>query len=464
MNGRIRALTHSLLLLGVLLVCGCNSLPRLQHRSAEEVLSEFKPQTETRQLPTRLDLTTAKHITLAENPDVAAATARVDQAYARLNQSRAAYLPTLTASAAYTHTEWAATPGTPAGNQGESELYTAGIEATWLLFDGFKREFTELAARYGRDLSEEAKLELNRALSNAVAQTFLGALLQRELMRIAEADATFAKSLLDDEQKRLDVQGGSPLAKLDFQISHNQARAQLIQAKRDHRIARMALAELMGIRSGKLPETVELVFPKTDDLADQDIEATIAAALKRPDLRVLAMRFKTTEASMEAARGALYPSLAAFGEYGYARTENPRFGPDDRNGSIGLALEWNIDVNNAKWQAYKEAKAATREAEALLRKRQNAVYKEVNENLETIRSAKEILTLNKETVELAKELRDKERLRWRQVGAGVSITRLNEVQAGLVRAQASLAIARIQLLIAYENLAASANRNVPLPE
>ena len=112
-----------------------------------------------------LDLKTAATVALERNPSMTAALARVEQALARLAQARSAYWPYLNAEASYTRVETSdrahennlslarlfdplATIDNP------DDYYQAGLTATWVLFNGFERKYSNQTAQLGRKQSE----------------------------------------------------------------------------------------------------------------------------------------------------------------------------------------------------------------------------------------------------------------------------------------------------------------------
>ena len=147
-------------------------------------------------VPTVLDLPTAQALALRQNPGLAAVAERVEQARQRVRQARSLYFPQLRATYSASHTELAdsivedarrqagtaaVTPyiqqrlGTalsgvslPAGfglTAGQTTLnvlrareavptdvesYSASIVASYILFDGFSRKYTNAIARFGR--------------------------------------------------------------------------------------------------------------------------------------------------------------------------------------------------------------------------------------------------------------------------------------------------------------------------
>ena len=112
-----------------------------------------------------LDLETAGKIALANNPSLAAAQARVRQAKQRVLQARSAYWPRIDANAAasrvslsdndyQTNLMFARLFDPNATIDDPEDIYRGELTATWVLFNGFERKFSNAAANYGKDRSE----------------------------------------------------------------------------------------------------------------------------------------------------------------------------------------------------------------------------------------------------------------------------------------------------------------------
>ena len=198
-----------------------------------------------------LTLEQAQRIALEKNPTLLAAAARVKQARSRVDQARSLYFPQLDASYTASHTHLSANTvraakdgalfGSLSGVLGQSaqqalggglnagtlqsiglsslaglysglqsrnafdeevESYTASLQASYIIFDGFSRHYTHAMARFGRNESEAARREVYRLILDAVAQSYYGVQLARENVAIAEADEAFNARLLREAELR----------------------------------------------------------------------------------------------------------------------------------------------------------------------------------------------------------------------------------------------------------------------
>ena len=197
-----------------------------------------------------LNLKTAGKIALAENPSLAAAQARVRQAKERVLQARSAYWPRLDAMASasrvslsdndyQTNLAYARLFAPNAFIDDPEDYYKADLTATWVLFNGFERKFSNAAARYGEDQSESAQKDAKRLLLSSVVASYFAAQLALENIAIAKADETFNSRQLAEAQARRRVGAGSLSDELNFEIRVNSYLSQSpllshISGKKDH--------------------------------------------------------------------------------------------------------------------------------------------------------------------------------------------------------------------------------------
>jgi outer membrane protein TolC len=113
-------------------------------------------------------------------PGLEAATARVRQAKAQVDQARSTYWPRLDANASGARVESLRTTyrqnlavarllNPSAAIEKTDEYYAADLTASWTLFDGFERKFSNAAARYGEQSSTAALNDARRLLISAVS-------------------------------------------------------------------------------------------------------------------------------------------------------------------------------------------------------------------------------------------------------------------------------------------------------
>jgi outer membrane protein TolC len=422
-----------------------------------------------------LDLDTAFKIALAESPTLAAAAQRVEQARQMVNQARGAYWPNLVARGSVNRVK-------QSGNQYQTNLatarvlnplatfnnpedyYEAGLSARWTLFDGFRRCFTNAAAKYGEAQSENALLDSRRLLLSAVAGSFYKAQLANEGVAIAAADEAFNLKQVSDANARLRVGTGSLSDVLNFEIQANAAKDDRINADREYIAAITGLAALLGIPHAKFPEALQLapleeesatVMQQPD--AGQQVDY---AHQHRPDILATAKGVERAKAEIGTAKSRYYPAVVLAGTLDGERAENSSFEGDDFGNTVGVFLTYDLFSGGTDRARVAEAKHKKMEASKNLDALKISVASEVNNALTGLRAAQQQLELQLKNASLVQRNRD---LVEKEYAAGQSsLVRLNEAQRNLTQAQSRLAFARLSLRFAWATLHTATAKSLDL--
>jgi outer membrane protein len=415
-----------------------------------------------------LDLVTAQRLALAGNPSLDAAAERVRQAAEQIKQARAAYLPSLDATASASHARLSdnahaanlasARALNPLATIADPEdYYSTRLTATWTLFNGFKRHFSHAQARYGEEQSRVGRDETRRLLLASVAESFFGAQLARENMAIAAAGEAFNQRQLHEARIRQKVGTGSLSDVLNFQVQANASRSERISAEADYQTARIGLAALMGIPTSVLPARLELAPMEKiseSEMGRPESAARIDHALAhRPDARQRHWALKQVEAGVGSARADFLPTVRLSGTYDGQRANSGGFREDDFGDTIGVYLTYNLFSGGLHRAKLGEAKRKAVEAAKNLASTEIDITADVQKALAALNSAQAQLRLQQANADLVKQNRD---LVEKEYAAGqTSLVRLNEAQRNLTQARGRLALARASLRKAWSGLDAS---------
>jgi len=412
-----------------------------------------------------LDLATAKKITLSDNPSMAAALLRVEQAKEVVRQAKSAYFPRLDAAASASLVELsdhvfednlqtARFFNPNADIEDPQDYYKAGIVATWNLFDGFSRRFAHAAARHGETLSVSARRDTKRLLLSSVAQAFYAAQLALEGVSIAEADEAFNRHQLSEAEARRRAGTGSLSEELNFQVRRNAATANRLTAAESYKAAMIGLATLMGIPDARFPSKVALAPLKgetEEEMAPQDINRLQDIAHEsRPDLSQGRVVVEQKKAEIGIARSGFYPSVDLTANLTGDREADARFQKDDFGGSVAVSFSYNIFDGGLVRAKVAGARAGWSEARQNLSSLENQVNREVQEAVVELETAGRQLVLQRRNTDLVKQTRDLVEKEYR-AGQG-SLVRLNEAQRDLITAQSRLALALVGLHQAWSGL------------
>lgn len=450
----------------ILAVVCCLSMVGMQVRAAEEVsivqdLDEIEV----------LDLRTAQQIALLDNPDIVAAQARVEQARSRVSQAVAAWWPSVDltgvgrkerlSDSAYEYNQ--AISSLYGGEADRTEdSFTVGLQATWLLFDGFFRKFNIERSRYDEEGNRAGLVDARRLLVNAVAEAFLNAQLAQTNVDIARADKDFYIRQLEDAQNRYDVGAGPWGDVLNIKVQLNSAETSLMLNQREFEAAGYGLAALMGLPDATFPAHVELESLDRDSTVayfQDDAEQLITEALEaRPDVLRQEMNVKQAEAAKGIAQAPFYPTVQLVGGVNSATQGDISLTGDDLGNSVAVNLAWNLFSGGEDKARLAEAKQAKREAQYSLLNIRNQVASEVRQDIALLEAAEEQVRLQRESVGLVEENRD---LAKNEYEAGeASLVRLNEAQRDLTATYGRLAQALVGYHRAKQRLDAAIGRNL----
>ena len=302
---------------------------------------------------------------------------------------------------------------------------------------------------------------MQRLLLQGVALSYYDALLAREGMTIARRDRDFNRELSAETKKRFEAGTVSRGDVLNFDIRVAQADSSYLAAESDLFRARVALAELLGIPAASLPQGLEQApLPGVLSVPLPDLETELEYALaNRPDYRQLLESRRRVEAERRAVRGDYLPRLSVGADYGWSRLSNPRFQDDqDASSSIGIAATWELFSGGSTRAFEARLHAQAREISQTIASLTHSIAAELRQRLDAIRVAREQVTLQQHIRDLTLETRDLVRSEYMAGHAG--LTRLNEAQTDLVRAEGLLAQATIRHEQATELLAGASGRNL----
>ena len=457
-------------------------------------------------LPDVLDLETAQQWAVDNSPSLRAVAERVAQAHELVKQARSLYFPQIDASYSASYTWLAEGTAGPADDalaqveefaeyvarqlspmrsnlppaqryrgrhavqdveeairdlrdvlDGGLEQYALGVTAGFLLFDGFARECQCAMAKFGQKEAEAGRREARRLLLAGVARGFHGVQLARENIATARADATFNERLLEEAKARRRLGKVATSDVLNFEVALRAARTGLLLAQGEYEGARLALAALMGLPDAMLPERVlisELPPETPNDLEGVCAETLVQYALEhRPGLAQKTLAVQRAKAGVKERRADYYPQVALLGQYSATRLADQRFGHDDFSTTVGVNVSYNLFSGGRRQSRLVQAKHAYRQTQHERSDEQLRVISEVRQALLKLRISQDQLVLQRDTKSFVEKNRDLVEKGY-QAGKEM-LVRLNQAQRDLVAAQTRLALARVSLMQAWEDLRAA---------
>ncbi|HKO15391.1 MAG TPA: TolC family protein [Gemmatimonadaceae bacterium] len=177
-------------------------------------------------------------------PAVEQAQAQANSASAAVASARTSYLPTINMSYSYNGNGFDKYYGLGPGQLAYGT--SLGFSLRFPIFDNFSREDNITRARVSEDVAKAQLRDARLAAQQNIIQQ-LGALnTAQEQIRIQEASVAAAEEDLRVQQQRYALGASTLLDLLTSQSTLDQARAGLIQARQNYRIARAQIEAIIG--------------------------------------------------------------------------------------------------------------------------------------------------------------------------------------------------------------------------
>ena len=314
--------------------------------------------------------------TLASNPGVDVARARVREARANLRQQTATGLPTTDSSAAYLRTAnissllGGGSGGNTQSSSGSSSggglnLYVIGLDASWELdFFGGNRRAVE-GARASVEASEYQVSDAIVTLTAEVTESYIELCDARQRLALTQSDFDIESRLVDLMKVR---RAGGAATDLDVvrisnQLDMTRATLPAIRATITEQLNR--LAALTAQAPGALDSELATVGPVPAPPATTNIGDPAALLRHRPDIRIAERQLAQHTAAIGQNVAAEFPKVSLLGTVGFAATH-----PQDLFNSghftylAGPVLQWSPFDFGRNRARVAQANAARDEAEA----------------------------------------------------------------------------------------------------
>jgi multidrug efflux system outer membrane protein len=314
--------------------------------------------------------------TLASNPGVDVARARVREARANLRQQTATGLPTTDSSAAYLRTANISSllgggsggntqSGSGSSSGGGLNLYVIGLDASWELdFFGGNRRAVE-GARASVEASEYQVSDAIVTLTAEVTESYIELCDARQRLALTQSDFDIESRLVDLMKVR---RAGGAATDLDVvrisnQLDMTRATLPAIRATITEQLNR--LAALTAQAPGALDSELATVGPVPAPPATTNIGDPAALLRHRPDIRIAERQLAQHTAAIGQNVAAEFPKVSLLGTVGFAATH-----PQDLFNSghftylAGPVLQWSPFDFGRNRARVAQANAARDEAEA----------------------------------------------------------------------------------------------------
>ncbi|ULB34178.1 MULTISPECIES: TolC family protein [Proteiniphilum] len=231
-----------------------------------------------------------------------------------------------------------------------SSQTSLGIGADITLFDGLRMKHN-IDARKADMHASEADLEKMRDdIIMSVSTAFLQALLNRELLQIAESQLGITKAGLSQRSEL--VRSGKMAQGELYELEAQQAKEELnrVQAESNLKLALLDLAQIMELEEFN---NFDITAPSAEDLINETAllssEAVYESALmNRPEIRSMLYRLESSRKELLMAKAQYYPTLSfganmGTGYYNMSGRDNDSFSSQLRN-NISNSLGFNLRI------------------------------------------------------------------------------------------------------------------------
>ncbi|MGA7541235.1 MAG: TolC family protein [Steroidobacteraceae bacterium] len=262
----------------------------------------------------------SKLITLAraDNRDLAAAAARLEEARAEVTIQRAALFPQISLQADAVRAGVGQSALETGGQVSTGNAFGLNLDATydldvWGLARANLRSATEAlkSSRFARQVTA-------LTVTAAVADGYFNVLALREQIAIAQEDITAINGILNTI--KLKVKAGTT-SHLDLEQEEAQlesVEAELPVLQEQELESRVALAVLLG----RAPESFHVLAPNADGIRLPAVTPGLPSQLllRRPDVAEAEANLAAAHANLQAARAAFLPQFALSGSDGFGST------------------------------------------------------------------------------------------------------------------------------------------------
>lgn len=383
---------------------------------------------------------------LENNPDIAAAKARLRQARASLGGESANKYPKLSATGAAIRTRLPDSTGLTANNP--LELYSNGFDASWELdmFGGTRRGIE--AARAQEQASAASLADTHVSIAAEVAKNYLNLCGERLQLALLQRSIVVQQQMLTLTQQRRErgVASDSDVERLVTQLETT--RSQITPLQADISDSLDTLAFLLGKTPGELDKQLSAAKALPSLPSRVNVGDPAQLLRQRPDIRSAERQLAASTAQIGEHVADLFPKVNIFGTLGFSSTGGgPLWQKQNASWTVVPYLQWNfLDFGRVQAQI-NTARAQRDESEANWRKAVLGALRDANASLSHYGHQRQNL-MDLERVTLSAE-RSSALMRQRYQAGVVSLIDLLDTERSLLSTQQEQINAQTQLTVDY---------------
>jgi multidrug efflux system outer membrane protein len=337
------------------------------------------------------ELTQLEQQALANNHDLKAAMARVNQAEAFAGAAAGALLPSVQTNGRGQSTA----PNGGVGNRipqpdGQSQrLYQLGVVASYEIDFWGKNRATMESALAAAQSSAYDRETVAMTLTADVANSYLQYLTLADRLTVAVANVQNVTEVLATVQKRFTIGEGSDIEVQQQATALAQARAVVPAIALAKEQARLQLSTLVGVNADDLNLTGSSLATLTLPTPPRTVPSSLLT--QRPDLRKAEFDLVSANSDIAAARGRLLPSFTLSAETGYGSNFlTSLFTPVGWYSILASSVSGVLYDNGKSLSDIDLRKAVSNERSETYRQRVLDAVRDVEQALASVRSSAEV--------------------------------------------------------------------------
>lgn len=393
-----------------------------------------------------LTLEEAVNLAMINHPRIVAAKETVQAAEANYGGSFSPYYPQVSGTWNYRRTT---SSGTTTSTPTPFDFYAGSLSFTQNIYDFGRREGGVELSFYNLQSAHYTYQATVNDVVLAAKTAFFGYLQARENVKVKAETLRQREELLKQAQAFLEVGTRPKIDVATAEANLANARVQFIQAQNAVQVARVTLANALGI--GGLPVEVQDVVKSEAVRLDLN-DAKTKAMGQRPEILQLQATARAQESQLKVDEAGHYPTIAFNGDYGRRgrSSESQAAFPLGINWTAGLTFTLPIFTGFQTTYKVQEDKAKIRSFGSQVEDKRQQVLLEVEQAYLNLNQARESINAAEKGVEAAKENLDLATGRY-QVGVG-SIIEITDAQVLYVNAQTVYIQAKTDLKVAEAQL------------
>jgi outer membrane protein len=332
---------------------------------------------------------------------------------------------------------------------GQENSYTAYLSGSQLLYSGGRTGAALNIARNYRAAAELGLTEQEAEIELQVRTAYYQAVLAERLVQISTEALAQAERFLQQEQLRFKAGQASELEVLRAEVSRDNLRPQLVQARNAAELAELNLKRLVDLPLQQpIRLSTDLTPPSPERLAEAPVAPELVAA-QRAAIRAAEQQVGIREQAVRIARGAFLPSVSF--QMNYGRQLFPSsllaFNEDWRQDwTMGLQVQVPLFTGMRRTAELEQARVELEQARLQTSQLRESVQLQYEQARGERERASAAITARQRTSEVAQRVYDLTVLRYEQ-GLATQLE-VSDARLALLQARTNLAQAIADFYIA----------------